>query len=285
MKKSIFIILSFIIVLFSTSCAEQNKTYKIGVGTELVFIDNLDETAAGTCYTAAVVLDGQNKIVDYIVKQVPFSIKIYDGFLESGAAVKEFDAKLIDGLSDTIIGSNASDLKGIEFDNSAVKSAIVKAVNDEQAKQFKTKSVNLKMYSRCYVDSAVDSKADDGVIKLNIDVAAVSVDKQNRLSSAIIDTAQPSFNFDNNGVVTAQLYQATKRELKDNYGMVAYAGAIADWYVQSDALTDYLVGLTADEIISLPVDSMGRPTDSDLKTSCTIKVNTDIVNIASAMKG
>ncbi len=73
----------------------------------------------------------------------------------------------------------------------------------------------------------------------------------------------------------------SKYEKGDDYGMVAYGGAVAEWYQQADAFAEYCVGKTADEVRATALTD-GKPSDADLSASCTIGVGDFIEVVAAA---
>ncbi|MBO7217208.1 MAG: hypothetical protein J6V50_00740, partial [Clostridia bacterium] len=132
-------------------------------------------------------------------------------------------------------------------------------------------------------ESAKDSEANDGAVKYLVTVATSVVDADGKLAAAVVDAAQPEFVFDDTGAVTSAKYNGTKRELKDNYGMVAYAGAKAEWYKQAESLENFCAGKTVDEVKAVAT-AEGKPASADLAANCTINVGTDVKNIATAME-
>ena len=68
----------------------------------------------------------------------------------------------------------------------------------------------------------------------------------------------------------------TKKELGDEYNMRSFSDIGKEWYEQINALELFIeeYGLEA-----VTVDSDGRPTNDDLKTSCTISVE-EFLNVA-----
>ena len=79
------------------------------------------------------------------------------------------------------------------------------------------------------------------------------------------------------GEIVSKDYTATKRELGDDYNMVKYGNAIAEWDAQAKAFADYTVGKTADEVMR-----HGRPpthdghdvtADETLLASCTMDID------------
>ena len=81
-------------------------------------------------------------------------------------------------------------------------------------------------------------------------------------------------NFDATGTVTTDLTAPiqTKNELGENYGMVAYGKAIAEWDAQAASFASYITGKTAADVAAIAVDEKTAPTDADLTASVTIKI-------------
>ena len=94
------------------------------------------------------------------------------------------------------------------------------------------------------------------------------------ITSCAIDAVQAKVNFDATGTVTTDLTAPvlTKNELGENYGMVAYGGAIAEWDAQAAAFASYITGKTAADVAGIAVNEKTAPTDADLTASVTIKI-------------
>ena len=107
----------------------------------------------------------------------------------------------------------------------------------------------------------------------DVTLVAVTVDESGVIADCIIDSVGTKVEFDTTGTITSDLSAEilTKNELGDAYGMVAYGGAVAEWYQQAGALADYAVGKTVDELKSGAIDETGKaPAGSDLATTATI---------------
>ena len=129
-----------------------------------------------------------------------------------------------------------------------------------------------------YISAGIgDSKAataeENGEGKYDVTMVAVLVDDEGIIRDCIIDGIATSVKFDDKGVITTDLTAApqTKNELGENYGMVAWGGAIAEWDEQAAALASYAVGKTVEELKSGAIDETGKaPAGSDLATQATI---------------
>lgn len=126
------------------------------------------------------------------------------------------------------------------------------------------------------VAKSKDATADaEGTGQSDSVVVAVMVDGEGKIVKAAIDTAQTKINFSNEGKVTSDLTAVypSKQELKEEYGMNKASKIGKEWYEQANALADYFVGKTVEEIKAIPTDEAGVTTDADLVSSVTIKIN------------
>ena len=132
----------------------------------------------------------------------------------------------------------------------------------------------LKMAANCSVASSASADAENaGNAQLDVDVAVVTMNGET-ITSCVIDAVQAKVAFDANGAITSDLSAPvqTKTQLGDNYGMVAWAGAIAEWYEQAASFSAYVTGKTAAEVAGIAVDEGTKPTDADLTASVTIAI-------------
>lgn len=106
-------------------------------------------------------------------------------------------------------------------------------------------------------------------------VAAVLLDKDGKIVTADIDSISATVEFTSTGTAVPANEFKTKRELGDNYGMVAYGNAKAEWYKQVDSFETLVKGKTFDEVKALMVEG-GKGNDDVVKAGCTIVV-TDFV--------
>lgn len=120
----------------------------------------------------------------------------------------------------------------------------------------------------------------------DVTLVAVLVDDKGVIADCIIDSIGTKVEFDATGTVTSDLTTkiATKNELGDNYGMVAYGGAKYEWYQQAQALADYATGKTVAELKNGAIDETGKaPAGSDLASSATIYLGGYVSAIEAAV--
>ncbi len=132
-----------------------------------------------------------------------------------------------------------------------------------------------------------DATADkNGEGKYDVTMVAVLVDDNGVIYDCILDGVSTSVKFDTAGQITSDLAVApmTKNELGENYGMVAYGGAIAEWDKQAAALAEFACGKTVDELKNGAIDETGKaPVGSDLASSATIYLGSYVSAIEKAV--
>ena len=110
--------------------------------------------------------------------------------------------------------------------------------------------------------------------KYDITLVAVTVDNSGVITACSIDSVDATVKFDESGKILTDLNSAvkTKQELGDAYNMVLYGGAKYEWYEQVNALAEYCVGKTAEEVANIAVNESTKSTDTDLSSSVTISI-------------
>ena len=119
-----------------------------------------------------------------------------------------------------------------------------------------------------------------GSVTINTTMCALELDDAGKITAVSFDIAQNKVGFDATGALTGELTgeHPTKKELGDGYGMKAASGIGKEWFEQAEALEDWCVGKTVEEVVTMPTYDKGDghhtqvPDDVDLKTGCTIDV-------------
>ncbi len=120
----------------------------------------------------------------------------------------------------------------------------------------------------------------------DVTLVAVNVDDNGVIQSCIIDGIAAKVEIDGSGALVSDVNAAisTKNELGDNYGMKAYGGAKYEWYEQANALAEYAVGKTVDELKNGAIDESGKaPAGSDLASTATIYLGGYVSAIEAAV--
>lgn len=226
------------------------------------------------------------------------------GMVAYGGAVAEWDAQ-VKAVADYAVGKTVEELKNGDIDMVSGKAkdgsdlsssatiylagyvyAIEAAVNNAQHLGAQSGD-ELVLATANAVDSSTSADAENaGLAQLDSTITALTR-KDGIITSCYIDAVQAKINFDATGTVTTDLTApvATKNELGENYGMVAWGGAIAEWNEQAASFAKYITGMSADEVAGIAITETTKPADgSDLASSVTISIGGFQALIAKAMQ-
>ena len=103
--------------------------------------------------------------------------------------------------------------------------------------------LGLGLYTTTAVTDATEDK--DGQGQAAVTAAAVLVDADGKIVRAFIDCADNKVGYTAGGKAVANDSFTTKYEAGKEYNMVAYGGAVKEWYEQADAFCALIVGKTA----------------------------------------
>lgn len=137
------------------------------------------------------------------------------------------------------------------------------------------KPATLKFGAGVYVTAptATDATADkDGSGKVDVTVAAVSVDADGKIVACALDTASNTVSFTADGKAVANAEFKTKYELGKDYNMVAYGGATKEWYEQADAFETVVAGKTLAEVKALVAEG-NKGNEDVIAAGCTIMIH------------
>ena len=145
---------------------------------------------------------------------------------------------------------------------------------------------SLKLATITGIDGSKSADGENaGNAQLDATVTALTMNGD-VISSCVIDSVQAKVAFDAGGAVTSDISApvATKNELGEKYGMVAWGGAIAEWDAQTASFAAYVTGKTPAEVSGIAVDEGTKPTDADLTGSVTIAIGGFQALIAKAVQ-
>ena len=246
----------------------------------------------------AVLVDDNGVIVDCIIDGVsesvaegttPGAIRTKNekgadyGMVAWGGAIAEWDeqakamanyaiGKTVEELKNGDIDASGYAIEGTDLASSATMNlygcvaGIEAAVANAQHLGAKTGDT-LKMAS-------IGSIGDD--LAVNLDVVALTMNGET-ITSCYIDAIQSKVPYE--GAAT----YLTKNQLGADYGMVAWAGAIAEWNEQTASFCAYVTGKTAAEVAGIAVNEGTKPTDADLSAGVTIAIGGFQALIAKAL--
>lgn len=132
--------------------------------------------------------------------------------------------------------------------------------------------------------AVTDATADkEGTGKIDVTVAAVTVDADGKIVACALDTASNTVKFTADGKAVANAEFKTKYESGKDYNMVAYGGATKEWFEQADAFEALVAGKTLDEVKAL-VGKENKGNDEVVEAGCTIMINEFVGAIEKAYK-
>ncbi len=157
--------------------------------------------------------------------------------------------------------------------------AIEKAYNAANVDVAKNAALKVSIATEQTCTDATEEK--DGSNKIAVNVFAAANDANGKVISASSDCVEVSFTFSAEGVATLDTTKTvvSKKEQGTSYGMVAYGGAVKEWFEQAAAFDAACVGKTGAEIAGL-VGEGGKGISELQSAGCTIAV-TGFVKAAS----
>ena len=292
-------------IVCSTNDSENGVKAAYDVTLVAVLVD--DEGIIRDCIIDSIgteiTFDATGTITSDITAEIKTKNELGDsyGMVAWGGAIAEWYQQA-DALAQYAIGKTVSELKngaidatgkaptGSELASSATiylggyVSAIEAAVNGAQHLGAQGGD-ELRLAVIPSAKSSVSATAEKaGTAQLDCDVTALTV-KEGKITSCYIDSLQAKVTFGTDGVITGGVSDAvaTKNQLGENYGMVAWGGAVAEWNAQAASFAAYVTGKTADEVANIAVNEGTKPTGADLSSSVTIAIGGFQALIAKAM--
>ena len=231
---------------------------------------------------------------DNIVKEWYEQAKAFEQYVV-GKTVAEVEAMTTKEVNGHQISTDDALLSaGCTIQITDFRDAVVKACKDDQGMSFKTdKKFTLGVAVK---STAADSKAAtdeaDGTVKMYSDFAAAVV-ADGKILAALNDAIQPNITINVDGEIVETAFKATKRELKEAYGMGGKVnldhngdGIVKEWFEQSKAFSEYVLGKTAEEVKSMKTKDyngyMISADDALLSAGCTIQITSMCATMSQA---
>lgn len=227
MKKLVSLILILALtVLCLASCGFDRRAIKLGVSVNT-------EDGIVIC-AASVITEGDGSINSVRVERAEYTA---DG--------QRVDTSVDNAqIQSALAGKSLDDLTSLSL-APEILDAVSRALNTQHIVNFRAGS-ELQCGVSLLGDMTVEA---DGSLKYSANVGG-AVLEGGRVASAVID----SFEFTvKEGTLS---YKGTKLEQRHSYGMVAYAGAIAEWFVQAQTYANTAIGKTVAELAELPTENV-----------------------------
>lgn len=305
--------------------AEAPATYTLGMGIVVNPESTTDGNAQIDATVAVVVLDAEGKIADVEIdcaqtalNTVEFPADLTTVDVRSKAEKKEDYGMAaimgvpewyvqVDALEEVLVGMTAEEVAAIELVESNghmvatdetiyaactmnmtdFVEAVVKACNDEYAKEFTSDAWTLGLgVNTAVLESTAATANANGTAALYTNFAGVVTDAEGKILATLCDMIQPTVTFDATGaVVEIKADLRSKKELKEDYGMAAVMG-VPEWYVQAKAFEDFTLGLTGEEVASIETTTNDHnyvvAADETLYAGCTIQISEFMSTVAKA---
>ena len=130
-----------------------------------------------------------------------------------------------------------------------------------------------------------------GNAQVDATVATVVTDKDGKIVACRIDVAQNKMNVTDGAVETDKTF-LTKMELGDDYNMAKYGtpnvegGTVKEWYVQTKAFENYVVGKTAAEVNAIELQEVNAHQiavdETLLNAGCTMQITEFMAAVVKA---
>ena len=135
----------------------------------------------------------------------------------------------------------------------------------------KDAKLGLGVYAEAITPIDAEDAETNGKSGLEATFAALLIAEDGKIIACKLDATNNEALYTVDGTAVKAEYK-TKRELGDNYNMVAWGGATAEWYAQADAFEKLVVGKTLDEVKALEATG-GKGADAVISAGCTITVS------------
>ena len=288
----------------ATADAKGAAKYDVTLAAVMVDDNGVIVSCAIDSIPATVEFDHTGAIVSEVQTEVPTKNELGEnyGMVAWGGAVAEWDQQVA-AVAKYAVGKTVDQLKNGDIDMTTGKAkdgtdlsssatiylagyvyAIEAAVNN--AKHLGAQAGDELVLTTINTIDGSAGQESGGAAQLDSTIAVLTR-KDGVITSCYIDALQAQIAFDDAGTITTDLTakMPTKNELGEDYGMVAWGGAIAEWNEQAAAFSSYVTGKTAEEVAGIAVTEATKPADgSDLASSVTIAIGGFQALIAKAMK-
>ncbi len=152
-----------------------------------------------------------------------------------------------------------------------------------------TGATQLGLGTQVSIAKSTDAGENPARAQVDTTVSGVAFDDEGVVVGVLIDVAQTRVQYDEEGKVASDKAAEikSKLELGEDYGMIKASGIGKEWFEQSAALAEWMVGKTVDEITSLNVKVVDDahqnvPDVPELTSSVTITVESYLAAVAEA---
>ena len=246
---------------------------------------------------AAAVNYGMDWNNDGVVKEWYDQAKAFEAYV-TGKTVAEVEAIATQTLESgyVIATDDALLTAGCTIQITDFIEAVAKACKDEQGMSFKTAATfTLGVAAKTTAAESTAATAEaEGVVKMYTDFAAAVI-ADGKIIATLNDAIQPQIKINAAGEIVEKSFTETKRNLKEGYNMATYGasmdnngdGQVLEWYIQSQAFSNYVVGKTGAEVAAMQTKTLENgyqisADDALLTAGCTIQITGICAVVAQA---
>lgn len=281
----------------------------LGLGSvNTLAVDGNEKTTVKTT-VAAVVLDKDGKITECKLDEAEFPVELKNGALQvavdlltkgetegytltdrdlgAGNTSRESWDDQVEAFCDYVEGMTGDQVSAIAATDGKsemiegcdlIITDFISAVH-EATRNAKSKNIAAGDELELAVSVAKSGESTDAKPQFDIEMAAVTLGGEDRITACLTDTAQAKLTVENSLFSHAAGKMDTKRGKGDAYGMKQASSVKKEWYEQADAFDAYAVGKTAEELSKLSVGNDGK---TDAISGCTMAVSGMLKNAVKA---
>ncbi len=228
------------------------------------------------------------------VKEWYVQTKAFEEYVVGKTAAEVEAIKLQEVNSHQIAVDEALLNAGCTMQITEFMAAVAAACKDEQGVSFKTaEKFTLGVAAKTTVDAATKAATaeENGLVAMYTDFACAVI-ADGKVLATLNDAIQPKITIDAAGEIVEKAFVNTKRVLKENYNMAKYGqpnvegGTVKEWYIQSEAFSKHVVGMTGAEIAAMETKEVNAhqiSTDEALLSAgCTMQITGICAVVAQA---
>ncbi len=284
----------------TTSGLGDGDSRSLGLGSvNTLAVEGTEKTVVKTT-VAAVVLDKDGKITECKLDEAEFPVELKSGVLQvavdlltkgetedytltdrdlgEGNTSRASWEDQVDAFCDYVEGMTGAQVSAIAATDGKsemidgcdlIITDFIQAVH-EATRNAKVKNIGAGDELELAVSVAKSGESTDAKPQFDIEMAAVTLGGDDRITACLTDTAQAKLTVENSLFSHAAGKMDTKRGQGDAYGMKQASSIEKEWYEQADAFDAYAVGKTAAELMKLSVGDDGK---TDAISGCTMAIS------------
>ncbi len=290
----------------SDSASEVAGEAKVGFSITPSLSAESEEASFSTVY-AAVMVDAEGKILACDIDESEFAPALTDGtvgevdlrtkmekgddygMVAAGASTMEWYQQ-VEAFENYVVGKTADEVRAIpctdgkttDADLSAGCTITVTGFIEAVASAAENAAVSVNASDKMGISITTEDSTSTEEAAYDTDFCVVTVDANGTVTSCQVDTVQGSLPIVDGAFDIDSGSYATKKQLGDDYGMVAAGASTMEWYQQAEAFEQYVTGKTGDEVSAIEL-SEGKAADADLSAGCTITISGILSNTEKAI--